>query len=591
MRITDLKPEQFKQYFEARMQGHKFTKAAGGYMTKCAFHDEKTASMSVSFEHGVWYCHANKGCGNGGIIDFEKKFSQCDDQQAIANIAEIIGMQLALPGGGSNSGQPEFTWDYLDEMGRLVFQVLRYPKTAQGKKRILQRRPCPDCHNGRDAGVCHNADCKRGWIWKKEGIRKILYRLPEVIRASDVYIVEGEKCADAVRERFSTLTVPDGITLAATTSPEGAGKWLDMYAPYLTGKRVTIFEDHDKAGRDHSEVVAASIDKYAAKVKCVQLPELQEKEDIWEYFTKYNHTLKDAIDVAKNVRPWTRPNSGGTSMFVSVMDFVRRAPRQKNWVIENLIEKGSNGFVIGKPKGAKSWATIDMAIALASGQQWLELDVPEVKRVAHFSREDNPDTTSWRYGKLLQRRQLNEADLADMIYLNTRTETPRFMLDEEEWVLQAIRDMKSLGTEFFILDVLNKCHGADENDNTEMRQIMDRVEYMATETKAQWCIVHHYNKSRVGAASEEATLTEMMRGASAIAGSAEWLVGFLLADEEKHIRQAKFDTKSSLPPQSFYWKINSAHEDVEGISLGRVEYEPPARGNRRRAAEEEESYV
>lgn len=67
----------------------------------------------------------------------------------------------------------EATYDYRDESGALLYQVVR-----KAGKRFMQRRP----------------DGAGGWIWKLEGTRRVLYRLGELI-ADDadrtVYVVEG----------------------------------------------------------------------------------------------------------------------------------------------------------------------------------------------------------------------------------------------------------------------------------------------------------------------------------------------------------------------------------------------------------------
>jgi hypothetical protein len=63
-------------------------------------------------------------------------------------------------------------YDYTDESGALLFQCVRFePKNFQ------QRRP-----NGNG-----------GWIWNLKGIRMVPYRLPRLLAAETVYVVEGEK--------------------------------------------------------------------------------------------------------------------------------------------------------------------------------------------------------------------------------------------------------------------------------------------------------------------------------------------------------------------------------------------------------------
>lgn len=92
-------------------------------------------------------------------------------------------------------------YSYQDALGREVFQVVRMvPKT-------LRQR--------------HMANGK--WIWNMEGVERVLYRLPEVLKAQRVWIVEGEKDADNVAR----------LGFCATCNVGGAGMWLDAYTDAL----------------------------------------------------------------------------------------------------------------------------------------------------------------------------------------------------------------------------------------------------------------------------------------------------------------------------------------------------------------------
>ena len=80
---------------------------------------------------------------------------------------------------------PEEAYDYRDAQGHLVYQVVRrFPKSFR------QRRP----------------DGRGGWIWNLDGVARVLYRLPELLKAAPhatIYIVEGEKDVDAMHGRGS----------------------------------------------------------------------------------------------------------------------------------------------------------------------------------------------------------------------------------------------------------------------------------------------------------------------------------------------------------------------------------------------------
>lgn len=148
------------------------------------------------------------------------------------------------------------TYDYLDEFGKLRFQVVRMePKTFR------QRRP----------------DGLGGWIWNMEGVDRIPYRLPDLINDDSdrpVYIVEGEKDADTLHE----------LGLTATCNPGGAGKWSQVSAKardVLAGREVIVVADADDVGRRHAADVAWSLEGVAARVrKCEPPPPHKDATDM-----------------------------------------------------------------------------------------------------------------------------------------------------------------------------------------------------------------------------------------------------------------------------------------------------------------------
>jgi len=69
------------------------------------------------------------------------------------------------------------TYDYHDERGALLYQIVRFePKAFR----------------------CRRPDGKGGWLWNLDGARVVPYRLPGLAEAQRVYIPKGEKDADAL---------------------------------------------------------------------------------------------------------------------------------------------------------------------------------------------------------------------------------------------------------------------------------------------------------------------------------------------------------------------------------------------------------
>lgn len=157
--------------------------------------------------------------------------------------------------GEAKRAEIEATYDYVDREGRLLFEVVRYrPKTFR------QRRPHP-ARPGR--WVWHLTSCA-DYNAKQAADRQCdcglpaqpltLYRIPEIIsglEAGDsIWIVEGEKDADAMRE----------AGVIATTNAGGVGKWNPAFAGLFAkhaqpGGAIRIVQDIDpethKDGRPH----------------------------------------------------------------------------------------------------------------------------------------------------------------------------------------------------------------------------------------------------------------------------------------------------------------------------------------------------
>jgi RecA-family ATPase len=127
--------------------------------------------------------------------------------------------------------------------------------------------------------------------------------------------------------------------------------------------------------------------------------------------------------------------------------------------------------------------------------------------------------------------------------------------------------LKSFEAEFVIFDVFNVMHAADENDNTAMRQVLQRLSQLQAEVGCSIGVIHHYSK----ASDPSLPLTQRLRGAGAIAGWCEWLIGISMADSAAKIRCMEFDLKADSPPDPVYFTIDSSDES-SWAKLSRVEH-------------------
>jgi len=166
----------------------------------------------------------------------------CDEKGRLTKLASKLGCYL-------NQAPPVkkqivAKYDYTDEKGVLLYQVVRY-----SPKDFRQCRP----------------DGKGGLLWNLEGVKRVLYKLPELIAsaaAETVFIPEGEKDVDNLRS----------IGLVATCNSEGAGKFtIDLREP-LKDRNAIVIADKDEPGRRHAQQVAAVLYGFAASIKIMEMP-------------------------------------------------------------------------------------------------------------------------------------------------------------------------------------------------------------------------------------------------------------------------------------------------------------------------------
>lgn len=211
-------------------------RSGNGWEASCPAHDDRRASLSVGVGHdgrALLNCHAAAGCTPETIVSalgLSMRDLFADEAEAINSARREAGRTVA-------------TYDYVDEEGTLLYQVVR-----KEPKAFLQRKP---------SGV-------GGWSYELNGTRRVLYRLPQLIEAVAlhklIHVVEGEKDVHAVEAKGGVATCNVG----------GAGKWRPEYSEVLRGASVRIVADRDKPGRKHACEVAAALQGIAASVETVE---------------------------------------------------------------------------------------------------------------------------------------------------------------------------------------------------------------------------------------------------------------------------------------------------------------------------------
>jgi hypothetical protein len=506
--------DQAHAYFAYRLTEGKVP-FRGTFTARCPFHGDRTASLSVNLEKAVWNCHA---CDiGGGIYEFEKQmFPSRSTAEHWESIYKITGARPASTGKYIPKGPVIATYEYHAPDGTLLFEKQRHEP-----KNFTLRAP-------RGEGE---------WKYSLDGVRKVLYRLVDVMAALIVFVVEGEKDADNI----CALGLEwKGHKIVATCNFDGAGKWRDEYSAFFAGKLVVIFPDNDELGRAHARTVAKSAAMYAEHVKIVELLGLPEKGDVTDWLkTHTGEDLMKTVAEAPRYRPM-EVKSDEAPFFVPAS---RILPQDGSpaiqYLIPGVIHCGAKGLIVAAPKAGKSVVGLDLGVALPAGLPWMGIQPSAAARVGICSREDGPGMTMYRIQQLAMGRGLDFKALPGL-YVNTFQQRSTFSIESEADVDDICKWIKHESIELCIFDVLNKLHASDENDNSKMTAVMARFDVIRAATGCDVTIIHHDSKSSAPGAKRP-------RGASAIDSWWDWKISIDVDPEDDSLKRIFFGTKAGQP--------------------------------------------
>ncbi len=216
------------------------------YVACCPAHNDKNPSLSIKFDNGKILLKCFAGCSVDDIL----------------NSLRLEKPDLYYDTGITKSAiKNSTTYKYFNADGSLAYTKTRCDK-SDGSKSFYFELP-----NGEKS---------------LKGVQKVLYNLPTVIGADTVYLVEGEKCAEAV--------IKQGYT--ATTLCTGANsKWDNTYNQYLENKDVIIIPDNDEAGFKYAKMLK----EHLPFAEIILLGDLESKEDIYDWLQK-GHSMEEIKD-------------------------------------------------------------------------------------------------------------------------------------------------------------------------------------------------------------------------------------------------------------------------------------------------------
>ena len=428
-------------------------------------------SLAIDIQSGVWFDHAT---GEGGdAIDLWRATTKTTFLEAVDDLERWAGLTNAPrftsrvhkvaekrqeearknpKPADTGLGAPVASWQYYSAAGMLIGIVRRYdlpgqfdangkpkktfrPFTATGEAKMPDPRP--------------------------------LYRIPQIINASTVVLVEGEKCADALeRVGIEATTVMGGAK-----SDPAKTDWST-----LAGKTVLVWEDNDAAGAGLTERIRPSLEAVGATVSRITIP--SGKPDKWD--------AADAVAEGEDIPAIIGLATSAPRRFklLTVSDLESLEPL--DWMVEGALPTGGFLGLYGPSGGLKSFVALDISLHVATGRDWHGRAVkrgPVVYVAGEGRRGLAKRVLGWR-----ARYEVNPDDFRLVAYPVAVT------TEEINDLILSIGDMPEK-PRLIVLDTLARTFGAgDENSQQDMSAYVRACDRLAEVTGAAVMVVHHTGK-------------------------------------------------------------------------------------------------
>jgi hypothetical protein len=374
-----------------------------------------------------------------------------------------------------------------------------------------------------------------GYVRGRGNAPATLYRAPE-LRAADplqwIFLVEGEKCADALA----------AVGLLATTSPGGASQWAaaaPAAAQLLAKRHVVILPDNDEPGRKYAEAARATLGKVCASLRVLELPGLGPAEDVADWLGRGG----DGEELVRLAEAQPSVIKARIEWISTSGIFAPLPPTP--WLSRDLgLCPGRPSMIAAYGYSGKTVMAQASVLALTTGRDiWGHFPVVRTIRARHFDYEQGRHASIKRYQRLALGMGIDPREIAGRLELCV---FPDVYLNSSDAIDVYARETEGYG--LAILDALRgAAPGEDENDSS-VRRLIDMLSRVSEKNGTVFELIHHAGKTK----DSHKDARMVLRGSSGIfdaCGSVLVLTGE--HDEPRKVQQVKAPAEaegSSIAP-------------------------------------------
>jgi hypothetical protein len=175
-----------------------------------------------------------------------------------------------------------------------------------------------------------------------------------------------------------------------------------------------------------------------------------------------------------------------------VGELVDAHPELRPAVIHGLLREGETMNIIASPKTGKSWLTLDLAIAVATGRAWLGRYETAPGEVLIIDNELHRETSAHRIPQVARARGVAMREIRERIAVDNL----RGRLQDIFTLAPYFEALEPGRYKVIVLDAFYRFMpaGGDENDNGTMANIYNRLDAFADRLRCCFVLIHHSTK-------------------------------------------------------------------------------------------------
>lgn len=332
--------------------GKDIKKVGQQYMACCPAHDDENPSLSI--------------CEKA-----EKILMNCFAGCTIEAICTSLGLEVSdlfeKPKNEFREKTSRIVYSYKDEHGHELYRKIRIEPGTKGREKEFF---CEHTENGQ---VIRNL----------KGCRKVLYRLPGLLRAisnqKPIFLVEGEKDVDKLYE----------CGLTATTSIDSLS-WSDEFTEVLKDADIVILYDMDKTGFERRELLCQRLVGRVRRLRVVTLPGLEYQEshgkDISDWLASGNTSIR-LFEIVSKTADYIPKGEKAKIRAVTVEEFLRMELPKREMILAPFLPSQGLCLLYAKRGVGKTHVALGIAHAVAVGGRFLKWEANVPRKVLYIDGE------------------------------------------------------------------------------------------------------------------------------------------------------------------------------------------------------------